>query len=76
MGGVVLNMKIETLPAPGIVFGSYPERRPSKGAVANRHASGVADLLRASPTKCFMRDVQLAQKRREELVRLSDAERE
>ncbi len=76
MGGVVLNMKIETLPAPGIVFGSYPERRPSKGAVANRHASGVAGLLRASPTKRFMRDVQLAQKRREELVRLSDAERE
>jgi preprotein translocase subunit SecA len=69
-------MKSETLPAPGIVFGSYPERPASKGAVASRRASGLPGVPGAGPAKRFMRDVQRAQQRREELAGMSDTERE
>ena len=69
-------MTSETLPVPGIVFGSYPERSASKHAPARRHASGRPGFPGVSPAKRFMRDVQRAQQRREQIAAMSDAERE
>ena len=69
-------MKSETLPVPGIVFGAYPERPASKDATVSRSASGLPGFLRVDPAKRFMRDVQRAQQRREQIAVLSDIERE
>jgi len=67
-------MKGVVLPTPGIVFGSYPERRPSEDAVQDRNASVLPAFLRSDPVKRFSRDVARAQQRREEISRLSQFE--
>ncbi|UCH49238.1 MAG: prepilin peptidase [Betaproteobacteria bacterium] len=76
MSGVAHNMKSEALPAPGIVFGPYPERSASNDAAVRRHVWGRPGFLRATLAKRFTQDVQRAQQRREQLVGMSDAERD
>ena len=64
-------MKSVALPIPGIVFGSYPERRPAEDAAQNRSGSSLPSFLRADPVKRFTRDIARAQQRREEISQLS-----
>lgn len=64
-------MKSAILPIPGIVFGSYPERRPSDDVAQGRNASVLPAFLRPDPVRSFSRDVARAQKRREELASFS-----
>ena len=69
-------MKTVSLPTPGIVFGSYPERRPSEDTVPGRDPSLLPGFLRASPLKRFSRDVVSAQTRRDQISTLSHFELE
>ena len=69
-------MRSVVLPAPGIVFGSYPERRPSRDTEHGRSASALPGFLRTDPVKRFARNVASARKRREEVSNLSQAQLE
>jgi preprotein translocase subunit SecA len=70
------QMKSVSLPTPGIVFGSYPERRQTEDSKQGRRTSVLPAFLRANPLKRFARDVNRAKQRREQLARLSQKELE
>ncbi|MGD2141453.1 MAG: hypothetical protein PVH25_13730 [Burkholderiales bacterium] len=67
-------MKTNSLPAPGIVFGAYPERRPAENGSPGRQASLLPAFLRRNPANQFASDVERAQQRRKEIVNSSQAD--
>lgn len=59
-------MKTMSLPVPGLVFGSYPER----GVGQPRSHDGIAALNGVAAKRRYGRDVRLAQRRCDELLAL------
>ncbi len=69
-----MSIKSEALPIPGIVFGSYPERRSSVGANPWRRSSLLGNFARTDPMKRYRRDVHKAAQRYEQLSQLPAAD--
>jgi len=77
LAGVVMGdmrMKTVSLPAPGIVFGSYPERRSSEAVRPEQRASSLPAFLGRNFANRFARDVARARQRSQEVSNLSHSE--
>lgn len=69
-----MRMKSVSLPSPGIVFGSYPERRSCEAVGPEQRRSSLPAFLRRNPADRFARDVGRVRERRDEISGLSQSD--